>query len=286
MTEQKSKPSGFVRFLRGLLRLILALLLGILIGLAIFFGLKYAYQEIVIPTQQNSMEITDLKYKVGQQAELALGKNLEFEERISNLETNQKTLDSQISELQAGLDQFSANLDAYSLQQENITERLNKMDQLAKNIESQIADLSTQTADTQAQLKSMDVDDKIEPVYQNLEIFRILLQINRSRLYLFQDNYGSAKQELDLARQMFVDLQPYVNENQLDQFSLWKARMDLAISHLPDNPILANDDLEILWTMMADGFSETTSLPDQATSTQQAETNESTTATPTPTPKP
>jgi len=84
MTEQKSRPSGFVRFLQVLLRLILTLLFGIILGAALYFGFQFVYQELIIPTQQNATDLQNLDTRVNQQWDLLQEKNNELEERLLN----------------------------------------------------------------------------------------------------------------------------------------------------------------------------------------------------------
>lgn len=143
----------------------------------------------------------------------------------------------------------------------------------------------------QTSLENMDVDNKVKPLQQEVAIFKILLQINRSRLFLVQDNLGLAEQELLIADEMFESLSEISPENE-EEIASWNARLNLAINHLPNNPVLANDDLEILWTMMSNGFTEADELTESESldetdveeTVSATETNSSLTPTPTPEP--
>lgn len=288
MTEE-SGSNWFVRFLRVLIRLLLVLLLGILIGAAIFFGIQYAYQQVVIPSQQNTAALAELDTRVNQQWELIQNNNQDVEKRLSNLETNQDDLNNQLAELVANLAQTSADLEVYNTQQNDLSEKVADMDHVVAALGSQIADLSDQNEETKTKLETIDLATTLDPVYQQLETFKILLQINRSRLFLLQDNYGLAQRELELAGAMLDALSAQVREDQADEISIWQSRLDLAISHLPDNPILAADDLEILWSLMADEYNTSTSTDQELSTTQENETEvvePTVTATVTPTPKP
>lgn len=288
MTEE-SGSNWFVRFLRVLIRLLLVLLLGILIGAAIFFGIQYAYQQVVIPSQQNTAALAELDTRVNQQWELIQNNNQDVEKRLSNLETNQDDLNNQLAELVANLAQTSADLEVYNTQQNDLSEKVADMDHVVAALGSQIADLSEQNEETKTKLETIDLATTLDPVYQQLETFKILLQINRSRLFLLQDNYGLAQRELELAGAMLDALSAQVGEDQADEISIWRSRLDLAISHLPDSPILAADDLEILWSLMADEYSTSTSTDQELSTTQKSETEvvePTVTATVTPTPKP
>ena len=288
MTEE-SGSNWFVRFLRVLIRLLLVLLLGILIGAAIFFGIQYAYQQVVIPSQQNTAALAELDTRVNQQWQLIQDNNQDVEKRLSILETNQDDLNNRLAELVSNLAQTSADLEVYHTQQNDLSEKVADMDHVVAALGIQIADLSDQNEETKTKLETIDLATTLDPVYQQLETFKILLQINRSRLFLLQDNYGLAQRELELAGAMLDALSAQVGEDQADEISIWQSRLDLAISHLPDSPILAADDLEILWSLMADEYSTSSSTDQELSTTQENETEvvePTVTATVTPTPKP
>jgi septal ring factor EnvC (AmiA/AmiB activator) len=288
MTEE-SGSNWFVRFLRVLIRLLLVLLLGILIGAAIFFGIQYAYQQVVIPSQQNTAALAELDTRVNQQWQLIQDNNQDVEKRLSILETNQDDLNNRLAELVSNLAQTSADLEVYHTQQNDLSEKVADMDHVVAELGIQIADLSDQNEETKTKLETIDLATTLDPVYQQLETFKILLQINRSRLFLLQDNYGLAQRELELAGAMLDALSAQVGEDQADEISIWQSRLDLAISHLPDSPILAADDLEILWSLMADEYSTSSSTDQELSTTQENETEvvePTVTATVTPTPKP
>jgi septal ring factor EnvC (AmiA/AmiB activator) len=289
MTEQNSKPSIIVRFFKVLLRLILTLLFGIILGAALYFGFQFAYQELVIPTQQNATNLQNLNTRINQQWDLLQEKNIELEDRLSEMESEQENTTDQISELITDIEQISADLDAYQMQQGDLTTQIEKIDQSIIGLMDQDKDLTAQNKDLIASIENLEVEKKLQPIYQDLQVFKVLLQVNRSRLFLVQNNYGLAKQELELASELLNALLLLATEEQENEILLWDARLNLAIGHLPDNPILASDDLEILWSMMANGFTnpEIIEVIENTAENDLNSTSESSdTATATPTPKP
>ncbi|MDO9086514.1 MAG: hypothetical protein Q7U53_09940 [Anaerolineaceae bacterium] len=292
MTEQTPKSSAFVRFWHGLLRLVLALLIGILLGAGLYFGFLFVYQQLVIPTQQNAIEFQNLNTQVNQQWELLTERNEDLEKRLSVLEQKQESNTNQISELLTEIEQNAANLDAFQIKHDDLVDQHDKYDKLILNLIKQDEIFAANNEDFQTVLENIDLDNKLHPVYQDIAIFKILMQINRSRLFLLQDNYGIAKEELFLADELLNSLLVTSLPDQKDIIMLWDARLNLAINHLPNNPILANDDLEILWKMMANGFTELDeSLMLDETNSSEVDNNTSATQTPisptpSPTPKP
>jgi len=291
MTTEKSKPSGFVRFLQVLLRLILIILIGILIGAGLYFGFKYVYKQVVTPIQQNQAEIQSLNTRVNQQWDLINEKNVDLEERLTQIENDQDLLNNQISEMLTKIDQNTADLEAFEMKYNDLVEKTDDLDKGIQNLAKQDEEFQNQNEEFKTSLENMDVDNKVKPLQQEVAIFKILLQINRGRLFLVQNNLGLAEQELLIAEEMFDSLSEISPENE-EEIASWNARINLAINHLPDNPVLTNDDLEILWTMMSNGFtgnselteSESLNEPDVEETVSETETSSSITPTPTPEP--
>lgn len=291
MTTEKSKPSGFVRFLQVLLRLILIILIGILIGAGLYFGFKYVYNQVVTPIQQNQAEIQSLNARVNQQWDLLNEKNIDLEERLTQIENEQDLLNNQVSEILTKIDQNEADLEAFDLKFNDLVEKTDNLERGIQDLAKQDEEFQNLNEEIQTSLENMDVDNKVKPLQQEVAIFKILLQINRSRLFLVQDNLGLAEQELLIADEMFESLSEISPENE-EEIASWNARLNLAINHLPNNPALANDDLEILWTMMSNGFTEADELTESESLDETAveetvsatETNSSLTPTPTPEP--
>jgi chromosome segregation ATPase len=291
MTTEKSKPSGFVRFLQVLLRLILIILIGILIGAGLYFGFKYVYNQVVTPIQQNQAEIQSLNTRVNQQWDLLNEKNIDLEERLTQIENDQDLLNNQVSEMLTKIDQNAADLEAFDLKFNDLVENTDNLERGIQDLAKQDEEFQNLNEEIQTSLENMDVDNKVKPLKQEVAIFKILLQINRSRLFLVQDNLGLAEQELLIADEMFESLSEISPENE-EEIASWNARLNLAINHLPNNPVLANDDLEILWTMMSNGFTEADELTESESldetdveeTVSATETNSSLTPTPTPEP--
>lgn len=291
MTTEKNKPSGFVRFLQVLLRLILMILIGVLIGAGLYFGFKYAYKQVVTPIQQNQAEIQSLNTRVNQQWDLLNEKNVDLEDRLTQIENDQNLINDQVSEMLINIDQNAADLEAFDLKYNDLVEKTENLDLLILDLVKQDEEFLNQNEEFQTTLDDMDVENKIKPLQQEVAIFKILLQINRSRLFLLQDNLGLAEAELLIADEMFEALSEISPENE-EEIASWNARLNLAIDHLPENPVLTSDDLGILWTMMSNGFtgnsgmanSESLDEPEVEETVSATETSPSTTPTPSPTP--
>jgi hypothetical protein len=79
--------------------------------------------------------------------------------------------------------------------------------------------------------------------------------LSRSRLYLIQNNPGLSRQDVEAARQTLAEVQENVPPDQKQIVSFWLQRLDLALENLNGTPVIAANDLEIAWSMLAAGFS-------------------------------
>jgi prefoldin subunit 5 len=99
---------AFLNFLRALFRLIATLIVIGGIGAAIYFGVPFINDNLIVPVQQNTTHINQLENKIATlQTQLD-----ETNTRIGNLETNIETLTASISkleEMQATLEQEISN---------------------------------------------------------------------------------------------------------------------------------------------------------------------------------
>jgi hypothetical protein len=114
------------------------------------------------------------------------------------------------------------------------------------------------TAEIQASLEIQleDNNDKtlIELRHQVMTT-RALDMLGRGRLYLAQSNFGLAKEDIQAARDLLAQLQSETGDEVLGQVV---ARLDLALSNLPEFPVVASGDLEIAWQVLISGKAAST----------------------------
>ena len=101
-------------------------------------------------------------------------------------------------------------------------------------------------------------------VERRMEIFQALTSLSRARLYLFEANYGLAREDVVSARAAIFGL---ASDNEDPVLVEVVNRLDRAISALPDRPVVANGDLDIAWQLLIDGApidgTAPATLPDQ-----------------------
>jgi hypothetical protein len=284
MEEKKTQPTSspsqrsgnaLQAFFRGLLRLILVLLVGSVLGAACYFGFVFGYREMVLnPANDNMAHIQQLETKKQVQVQDRIDERLsQFSERLTELESQQAQVGEAISEIKIGVQDLESVLEEQSL----ILERLADMEASIEELDTAIEGLETTDAglseaiiqnseNTALLLITMAVteesDDEEEGevlsiLKREVQVLHAMELLNRARLYLIQNNLGFAKQDLQFARQVLVRLYADAPDNQQDVVSGWIRRLDQVIENLPELPVLASVDLEIVWQMMAAG------LPDE-----------------------
>src|SRR5258706_43659 len=105
----------------------------------------------------------------------------------------------------------------------------------------------------QASIEEKLVDNNNQALLElkhEIMITRALDMLGRARLYLAQSNFGSAKQDVQSARDLLVELQTETEDPLLDMAI---ERLDLTLGNLPAFPVVAAGDLEIAWQLLITG---------------------------------
>jgi hypothetical protein len=168
---------AFIAFLKALVRLIaIAIVIGG-IGAALYYGIPYFNQKVVVPIEKNRADIKQVEGEV-----TALQAKLD--------ETNHRvdTLDQSMAELQKSIEAQSASL--------------TRLDEIQKSLEEKI---QASQDETLLQLKN------------EVMFTRALDMLGRARLYLAQSNFGLARADVESARKLLATLQAEDDDPQRGQ---------------------------------------------------------------------
>ena len=250
---------GLRTFLRALLRLVIILLVAVLIGLGIYAVVRWLYPRYLVPIQTNTQEIGQLKQQLADQDQQWKDRLGQIQERLAVLES-QHSLDREtISGLQARLGEVD------QLQQASQS-RLEQLDQL----QAGLASLNTALAQNQSSAQAMDQrlnagDGPLAGLEREILLLKGMELLQRSRLSLVQNNAGLARQDLLTLRDLLASLKALATPEQKDTVGQLQIRLDLALGNLPDYPVLAAQDLEIMWSLVGLGLpGDPASLPSPA----------------------
>ncbi len=243
----KSGPSPgqrVKRFFVILLRALLTLMIAAIVGIALYFGVPYIYEKYILPVQENT-------------------------EQLAALQTRQSQSELAIADLQARLDametaQAAANLDArVSTLEEQIavhTQMLTALEEMQAALQVRADDADTELARQIKLLKSMEL-------------------LSRARMFLYQSNFGMARQDIQAARALLIEVQADSSTSLVDDLTEVIHRLDLTLANLPNFPVAARDDLDIAWQVLLTGLP-----PEEAAVTPAPGTEEAGTPTPPATP--
>ena len=243
------------RFFRFLLRLVFLLIALAIIGVALYILLPEFYQRFVRPVEQNSIQVRELQSRQPQ-----------IEQELADLRTQLETIET--------------------VQDKN-AESLTELDQRMSEIETEIT-ARTQSLATLERMQS-EIQEQNEfnsaDLKRQIELLKAMELLSRARLFMYQSNFGLARQDVQIARDLLARVQPDAPDSLGDDLDAVVLRLDMTLSNLPDFPVAASDDLDIAWQILLSGLPEVTptvnATPTQAGSAAPTSTAADVTITPT-----
>jgi hypothetical protein len=218
-----------------LFRLIMVLIILAAIAVAISYSLPLLYQKYIQPVRDNSVQLAQLKTQVA-----------ESNTTISDLQTSLETIQTE----QAGNTESLSNLDG---RMQTIEEQVQKHTQTLVALE-QMQNL--------AQEENKVLSDDLA---RQIDLMKSMELLSRARLFMYQSNFGMARQDVQIARDLLVTIQPTAPEDFADDLAEVINRLDLTLSNLPGFPVAASDDLDIAWQILLAGLPEVQAAPATAT---------------------
>ena len=211
------------RFFRFLLRLAALLVILAIISMALYFVLPWLYQRYITPVEQNTAQVSELQ------------------SRLEEAEQELADLQSRLEDMEAG--------------QSQNTESLTELDQRLSDIETEI-DARTQSLaaleQMQSELQEQSAADSAE-FQRQLNLLKAMELLSRARLFMYQSNFGLARQDVQIARDVLADVRTDAPESLADDLDAVLLRLDMTLSNLPNFPVVAADDLDIAWQILLSG---------------------------------
>lgn len=242
-TRQKRKDYKATfssRFIRFILRLFLLVLLGISLGAAAYFGIPALYKDYIEPIQMNSQRITELEDALLQMRSDSRNQVSEIGDRLAEIEGQQVGQKESLSEIQVEIENIQSMLKQQNHEIEDLqllTERLDALQEEVQNTADQVGYLTGTDAPTQ----------RLE--FQ-LQLVRVMALLTRTRLWLTQNNFGLALEEVQVAKQALEDLGDVIQEEDAEHLQQIVNSLDSVLQELPENPVIAADNLETSWNLI------------------------------------
>lgn len=212
------------RFFDFLLRLIATLIILGVIGLGLYYGLPLLYNKYVKPVEQNTAGLTELQ-------------------------SQQKQTSQELADLQSRLKAVEAG-------QKQDADALDKLDGRVGDLETQIAAHTKSLAALermQSELQGQDEATSAE-LQRQINVLKAMELLSRARLFMYQSNFGLARQDIQIARDLLAEVQKDAPPDSAGDLEAVVRRLDLVLSDLPNFPVAASDDLNIAWQILLLGL--------------------------------
>lgn len=274
--------SGFHRFLisllRAIVRITLVLLTGLVLGAAGYFLFSTFYHQIAAGEQAADIRISALETRQAAQEEKIYQRIARLDEQILALENRHNLTNESLRNLYSEIEALRQE----SRDNASLLRRLKELETRVDRLDQFSTDLSTQV--TALQLTPLYAQKDQITLQQEIRMLHMLELLNRSRMYLMQSNFGLAKREVEKAQQVLLELTENSSPSQIPALNEISKRLNTAYANLPDNPVLAADDLEIIWQMLSQGWVTSTPVPGSTSIASMTPAAVTITTTPTPTP--
>lgn len=276
--SQDKTPSGtgasfsdwLARFLRFLVRLIFVVILGTLLGIGIFYAVPWLYRTYLQPIEQSVNQLEDFQASQEQTNQRLERRINDYQGRLDALALRVDTLKQEASELQSTLDQAVGDQQVLqekidSLQSGNeeqlsgLQAELEAVNTSLEDLESRASQLQEDLSKAEANLQTVqDVmlaqDTPVAALRRELVLVRVMEYLTRSRIFLVENNLGTAAQDIEAARDLLAGLEALVPEYQQEALAAIQERVDQALEQLADQPVLAAQDLEVAWQLLQQGL--------------------------------
>jgi hypothetical protein len=200
---------------------------------------------------------------------------ISIQTRLNDLETAAAAGNSSAAGLQSGLD--SLRKDQAALQTS-----LDRLDQLEKELNG----FETVTSYNATQVASLRAPDgQIASLKREVQTLKALNLLTRAEVNLAQNNFGLAKDDVMAARAVLLALRDTTPASEQPALDGWIARLDLSMANMLSFPLVASNDLEAAYQLIAAGMAPPPPTPGPlvASSTPTAYVILNEAATPTPT---
>ena len=219
------------RFFAFLLRLVSLVILLSLLSLALYLVLPWLYQKFITPVEQNTARVAELQSRQKQTEQ----KLADLQSRLQTMETGQSQNAKSLTEVDQRLSGIETEVGART---KSLTE-----------LENMQAELQAQNQTVSAELE------------RQINLLKAMELLSRARLSMYQSNFGLAKQDVQIGRDLLAKIQPDAPAPLGDELEAVVQRLDMTLSNLPNFPVAASDDLDIAWQILLAGLPQTTPTP-------------------------
>lgn len=242
-TSEELNELGFgTRLLRFLLRLLIVLIFGAALGMGAYYGIPALYRDFIEPVQSNSERIAALE-------EAVASVQVDFRVKHSELTLDFAEIEGEVAQQREALSELEASKDGLVFEVEELATTvednqkwLSRLEDLA---EGHLA-LETRFSSLEESLDDDDVPyDRLE---MQIQLLRVMELVTRARFWMIQGNLGEASDDLTMGKEILENIETEAFDD--ETLLLIIERLDQILFEISLNPIIAADDLEIVWQLL------------------------------------
>jgi chromosome segregation ATPase len=239
-SERTEKSLGS-RLLGFLLRLFFVILIGVGIGVAAYYGVPAFYRDFIQPIQTNTQRISALEGNLASVQADIREKQSSLSNDIAGVEGEVASHREELAVLNAQGEGLKTSVDEIQSELEGIPSLSDRIQAVEGDLESLGERLNT------LELAVEEENPPIEEIQIKIQFLRVMELVTRARMWLIQDNLGEAKDELAIAKEILENLEAARDDESLVAMI---ERLDQILFEIPLSPVIAADDLEIVWQLL------------------------------------
>ena len=247
-TEDEQRPSGPSvgwRVLRWIFRMLIVVLFGIALGAGLYYGVRSFYRDAIEPLQTLDQRMRDVETSVAQLSEALREERSSTADDRSELQARTASQAEELASIAAQI----ARLKNLIEEQENALDEIEQLREGLDQMEANLVLTGEQLEELQVQVEAGDLP--VERVEQNLQLMRVMNLMTRARLWIEQDNFGLADDDLQVALEiMQVLTEGEAGASETDLLPQISDHLTLALEVVRSNPGLAEEELEIAWKLL------------------------------------
>jgi len=230
------------RLLRIVLRFLVVIIVGVALGIGAYYGVPALYRDFIEPIQTNSERIAALE-------ESDARVQVDFREKNSELLSDLAQVEGEVAQLHEDLSELAAAKEGLTSRVEDLAKALEDHQKWSARID----DLEGRNRTLEARFSTLEESLDGEDVpYDRLEVqiqlLRAMELVTRARFWMIQGNLGKASDDLTIAKGVLETLEADTVED--ESLFLIIDRLDQVLLEISLTPILAADDLEIVWQLL------------------------------------
>lgn len=243
----RSEPSAARKVVRWIFRMLVVIFLGVALGAGLYYGVRSFYRDAIEPLQTMDQRTREVESKVAELSETVQEDKRSASEGLTDVQGRLAVQAEEIATLTSQL----TRLEDQTADQAEALDKVAELRDDLNQIEDDFTALDAQLADLEEVVQAEDLP--VEQVQESLQLMRVMILLTRARLWVEQDNFGLAGEDMDAAigimNELLIDNTDA--EGQPDEALLAISnQLTLASDNVRDNPALAEEELEIAWKLL------------------------------------